>query len=175
MRAADLSPSVSSPSPSFLPSLIPSFAVSTASFSYFASSFHLKQWRTSPPSSFQDSASLASNQAAGIKTGFGLPGECLKAAEILKAFLADPASPKSALNAIPKAVLLNAKGLAIFSVVKAGFIFSGKGGTGVIVARLPDGSWSAPSLLMTGGVGWGLQAGADVTVRTCSSYTRLQS
>ena len=113
----------------------------------------------------QDSASLASTQAAGVKTGFSLPGECLKAAEILKAFLADPASPRSALNAIPKAVLLRAKGLAVFSVVKAGFVFSGKGGTGVVVARLPDGSWSAPSLIMTGGLGWGLQIGADITVR----------
>lgn len=34
----------------------------------------------------------------------------------LKAFLADPENPSSALNAIPKAVLLNAKGLAIFTV-----------------------------------------------------------
>ena len=33
-----------------------------------------------------------------------------------KAFLADPENPSSALNAIPKAVLLNAKGLAIFTV-----------------------------------------------------------
>ena len=54
-------------------------------------------------------------------------------------------------------------GLAIFSVVKAGFVFSGKAGSGIVIARLPDGSWSAPSCIATGGVGWGLQIGADIT------------
>ena len=28
---------------------------------------------------------------------------------------------------------------------------------------LPDGSWSAPSCIATGGVGWGLQIGVDIT------------
>ena len=54
-------------------------------------------------------------------------------------------------------------GLAIFSVIKAGFVFSGKAGSGLVIARLPDGSWSAPSCIATGGVGWGLQIGADIT------------
>ena len=54
-------------------------------------------------------------------------------------------------------------GLAIFSVLKAGFMFSGKAGSGLVIARLPDGSWSAPSCIATGGVGWGLQIGADIT------------
>ena len=48
------------------------------------------------------------------------------------------------------------------SVVKAGFIFSAKGGQGVVVARTPRG-WSGPSFIATGGGGWGLQAGAQVT------------
>ncbi|KAL7418100.1 hypothetical protein BDY24DRAFT_411206 [Mrakia frigida] len=111
----------------------------------------------------QDTSALAVGQASGVKQGFTLPAESAKAANILKAFLADPSDPQSALNAIPKAVLLNAKGLAVFTVVKAGFIFSGRGGTGLVVARLPDGSWSAPSLIATGGLGWGLQVGADIT------------
>ena len=54
-------------------------------------------------------------------------------------------------------------GLAMFSVLKAGFVFSGKAGSGLVIARLPDGSWSAPSCIATGGVGWGLQIGADIT------------
>lgn len=70
---------------------------------------------------------------------------------------ADPEHPDSALNSIPKAVLQQAKGLAVFSVVKAGFVWSGKAGSGVVTARLPDGSWSAPSCIATGGVGFGLQ------------------
>ncbi|KAF8650120.1 hypothetical protein AX16_005357 [Volvariella volvacea WC 439] len=94
---------------------------------------------------------------------FSLPGEAEKAAKILDSFLADPERPESALNSIPKAVLLQARGLAIFQVVKAGFVFSGKAGSGIVIARLPDGSWSAPSCIATGGLGWGLQIGADIT------------
>jgi SH3 domain-containing YSC84-like protein 1 len=65
-------------------------------------------------------------------------------------------------RAIPRDVLRHARGLAILSVFKAGFIFSGKGGRGVVAARTPHG-WSGPSFIATGGAGWGLQAGAQVT------------
>ena len=65
-------------------------------------------------------------------------------------------------QAIPRDVLRHARGLAIMSVVKAGFIFSAKGGQGVAVARTPYG-WSGPSFIATGGGGWGLQAGVEVT------------
>lgn len=65
-------------------------------------------------------------------------------------------------RAIPRDVLRHARGLAIISVFKAGFIFSGKGGEGVVVARTRHG-WSGPSFIATGGAGWGLQAGAQVT------------
>jgi SH3 domain-containing YSC84-like protein 1 len=63
---------------------------------------------------------------------------------------------------IPRDVLRHSKGLAIMTVVKAGFIFSGKGGQGVVVARTDHG-WSGPSFIATGGAGWGLQIGAQVT------------
>src|SRR5256885_9851062 len=63
---------------------------------------------------------------------------------------------------IPPRVLRHARGLAVMSVVKAGFIFSGKGGHGVVVARTKHG-WSGPSFIGTGGAGWGLQIGAQVT------------
>jgi len=59
-------------------------------------------------------------------------------------------------------VLRHSKGLAIMTVFKAGFIFSGKGGQGVVVARTGHG-WSGPSFIATGGAGWGLQIGAQVT------------
>jgi len=65
-------------------------------------------------------------------------------------------------RAIPRDVLRHARGLAIMSVFKAGFIFSGKGGQGVVVARTRHG-WSGPSFIATGGAGWGLQIGAQVT------------
>ena len=63
---------------------------------------------------------------------------------------------------VPKSVIRHARGLAIISVVKAGFIFSGKAGDGVVVARTGHG-WSGPSFIGTGGAGWGLQIGAEVT------------
>jgi lipid-binding SYLF domain-containing protein len=63
---------------------------------------------------------------------------------------------------IPRDVLRHSKGLAIMTVVKAGFIFSAKGGQGVVVARTGHG-WSGPSFIATGGAGWGLQIGAQVT------------
>jgi len=111
----------------------------------------------------QDSGSKVANSSKDFAQGFSLPGEADKAAKILESFLADPSHPESALNAIPKAVLQRARGLAVFQVLKAGFVFSGKAGSGIVIARLPDGSWSAPSCIATGGMGWGLQIGADIT------------
>jgi lipid-binding SYLF domain-containing protein len=64
---------------------------------------------------------------------------------------------------IPRAVLRQARGLAVLTVVKAGFIFSGKAGHGVVIARLDQNRWSGPSFIGTGGAGWGLQIGAEVT------------
>jgi lipid-binding SYLF domain-containing protein len=63
---------------------------------------------------------------------------------------------------IPKAVLKDARGLAILTVAKAGFIVSGRGGSGVVVARTGKG-WSPPSAIATGGAGFGLQIGAQVS------------
>ncbi|KAI0771202.1 DUF500-domain-containing protein [Trametes elegans] len=111
----------------------------------------------------KEGSNKLANESQHFVQGFSLPGEAEKAAKILASFLADPEHPESALNSIPKAVLQRARGLAIFSVVKAGFVFSGKAGSGLVIARLPDGSWSAPSCIATGGVGWGLQIGADIT------------
>jgi lipid-binding SYLF domain-containing protein len=63
---------------------------------------------------------------------------------------------------LPPRILRHARGLAIISVVKGAFIFSGKAGEGVVVARTGHG-WSGPSFIGTGGAGWGLQFGAEVT------------
>lgn len=65
-------------------------------------------------------------------------------------------------KSIPPAVLKGAKGLAIMTVTKAGFIVSARGGSGVVVARLGKG-WSGPSAIGTGGAGFGFQIGAEVT------------
>lgn len=109
----------------------------------------------------RDMASMANDGSKQLATGFKLEAECERAAKILQSFLADPDHPESALNSIPKAVLQNAQGLAIFTILKLGFVWSGKAGSGVVLARLADGTWSAPSCIATGGVGFGLQIGAD--------------
>jgi lipid-binding SYLF domain-containing protein len=67
-------------------------------------------------------------------------------------------------SVIPPDILARAQGLAIFTVIKAGFLFSGRAGSGIVVARLADGTgWSAPSCIATGGMGFGGQIGAEVT------------
>ncbi|CAO0795679.1 unnamed protein product [Mucor circinelloides] len=89
-----------------------------------------------------------------------LAGECKKATKILNSFV-DPGEGLDKI--IPSSILEKAQGLAIFTVLKAGFLFSGRAGSGLVVARLPDGSWSAPSAIVTGGMGAGGQIGAELT------------
>lgn len=90
-----------------------------------------------------------------------LPKECSKAANIFKSFVD---SGNNGLDGvIPRSVLHNAKGFAIFTIFKAGFLFSARAGTGVVIARLEDGTWSAPSAIGTAGLGVGGQAGAEMT------------
>jgi SH3 domain-containing YSC84-like protein 1 len=64
---------------------------------------------------------------------------------------------------VPLELLRIARGLAFITVIKAGFLFTAKIGTGLVVARLPDGSWSAPSAIGTAGMGFGAQVGGEVT------------
>ena len=64
---------------------------------------------------------------------------------------------------IPRKVLRSARGLAVMTVVKAGFIFTGKAGHGVVLARVDRDWWSGPSFIGTGGAGWGFQIGGQVT------------
>jgi lipid-binding SYLF domain-containing protein len=80
-----------------------------------------------------------------------------QAAAIIERFQAIPE------NSIPPAVIKSARGLAILTVTKAGFIGSGRGGSGVVIERLPGGGWSGPSAIGTGGLGVGFQAGVEIT------------
>lgn len=49
------------------------------------------------------------------------------------------------------------------TVLKAGFLGSGRFGSGIVVSRLADGSWSAPSAIATLGGGVGGQIGFELT------------
>lgn len=66
-------------------------------------------------------------------------------------------------KSIPEAILRQAKGLAILTVVKVGAMVTYNIGTGLVVARREDGSWSPPSAISSFGVGWGAQAGGELT------------
>ncbi|KAJ1554418.1 hypothetical protein HK096_003639 [Nowakowskiella sp. JEL0078] len=91
-----------------------------------------------------------------------LTAECKKAAKIINSFV-NPENKNSLDSVIPPWVITNAKGVAILTVIKAGFLFSGRAGSGLVVARLDDGSWSAPSAIFTSGMGVGGQIGAELT------------
>ncbi len=60
-------------------------------------------------------------------------------------------------KSIPVAVLKQARGLAILTVAKVGVMMTYNVGTGLVVARREDGSWSPPSAISSFGVGWGAQ------------------
>jgi lipid-binding SYLF domain-containing protein len=66
-------------------------------------------------------------------------------------------------RSIPPRVLRNAQGIAVIRVLKGAFFFSGRIGEGVVIARLPEGGWSGPSAIATGGGGFGFQFGGQVT------------
>jgi len=91
-----------------------------------------------------------------------MASECKKCGKILTAFI-DPRQPLGPDKVIPPSILANAKGLAILTVFKAGFLGSGRFGSGLVVARLPSGGWSAPSAIMTAGGGFGGQIGFEIT------------
>ncbi|TVY81336.1 SH3 domain-containing-like protein [Lachnellula suecica] len=106
-----------------------------------------------------------------------LGAESDKAARILKSFCKDgfyteqPASrpgspgPKNkpkVLVKIPQKVIQNCVGLAIFSTMRTGLWVSGAGGSGVLVAKKDDGSWSPPSGILVHTLGVGFMAGIDI-------------
>jgi lipid-binding SYLF domain-containing protein len=77
---------------------------------------------------------------------------------------------------IPPAVLADAQGVAIIPhVIKAGFLFGGRGGHGVVLMRDRNGVWGEPAFVDLGGASFGFQAGvesADV-VLVFKSYKSL--
>ncbi|XP_010932348.1 uncharacterized protein [Elaeis guineensis] len=95
-----------------------------------------------------------------LPVGLSMEHEIYKAANTLRSY-----SQVARLNpekSIPLAVLKGAKGLAILTVAKAGALLTYKLGTGLVVARRSDGSWSAPSAILSVGLGWGAQIGGEL-------------
>ncbi|KAK8870081.1 hypothetical protein IAR55_000651 [Kwoniella newhampshirensis] len=106
------------------------------------------------------------------------PKEMDKAARILRAFTVDgivteakveeendPQKKRKVkvIRKIPPSVIAKAKGLAIFTSMRTGFApFGGAGGAGLVVAKLPDGSWSAPTSMSPNNLTAGFLIGVDV-------------
>ncbi|KAM9327499.1 SH3 domain-containing YSC84-like protein 1 isoform 2-T2 [Pholidichthys leucotaenia] len=91
-----------------------------------------------------------------------LMSEAKKATKILKEFteISRGAGPD---KLIPAHVIAKAEGLAIISVVKAGFMVTARAGSGIVIARLHDRRWSAPSAIGIAGLGGGFELGVEVS------------
>jgi lipid-binding SYLF domain-containing protein len=111
--------------------------------------------------------------------------ECEKAARILQSFCLYDVPPvqnasgnqlepdeHSPFIDIPPSVIADAVGLAIFTVGRIGFHLSGSTGSGVLVARLPDGRWSPPSGIRIHSIGAGITYGIDVYDCVCVLNTQ---
>ncbi|GAA6002320.1 hypothetical protein JCM10207_001062 [Rhodosporidiobolus poonsookiae] len=105
------------------------------------------------------------------------PQELAKCTRILQAFtiegvgfkvtMKNPRTGKKVTKVvkrkIPAKILRKAKGIIIYSAMRNGFPpFGGAGGTGVLLARLEDGSWSPPSFISPNNMTVGLLAGIDM-------------
>ncbi|KAG0649484.1 SH3 domain-containing YSC84 1 [Hyphodiscus hymeniophilus] len=100
----------------------------------------------------------------GFFKASGLGKECDKAAQILKSFIDK--------GKIPKQAIANAYGVAIFTGFRAGMYLAGGGGSGVVIARLSDGSWSPPSAFSVRSGSFGLVYGVDVYDCVCVLNTQ---
>ncbi|XP_043118411.1 SH3 domain-containing YSC84-like protein 1 [Puntigrus tetrazona] len=91
-----------------------------------------------------------------------LKSEAKKAAKILREFteISNRMGPD---KLIPAHVIAKAQGLAILSVFKAGFMITARGGSGIVIARLADGRWSAPSAIGIAGLGGGFEIGLEAS------------
>lgn len=114
--------------------------------------------------------------------------ECDKAARILKSFCKDgfhtsatshpppspghatspgPSKESKSLVKIPTEAIKTAKGLAIFTTFRTGLHISGASGSGIVVARLADGSWSPPAGFIVHTLGAGFMVGLDIYDCVC--------
>ncbi|KIZ06123.1 SH3 domain-containing protein [Monoraphidium neglectum] len=88
-----------------------------------------------------------------------LEDDAYKATNILRTFMA--ASRLEPERQLPASVLRGARGLALMSVLRVGAGWSATVGTGLVVSRQLDGSWSPPCAAACYGVGWGAQIGGE--------------
>ncbi|KAL5732193.1 hypothetical protein ACHQM5_004840 [Ranunculus cassubicifolius] len=98
---------------------------------------------------------------ANFPWGQSMEYEIYKAANTVRGY--SKVGSLKAERSIPEKILSQAKGLAILTVAKVGAVVTYKIGTGIVIARKEDGSWSAPSAISSFGLGWGAQVGGELT------------
>ena len=126
-----------------------------------------------------------------------LDKESDKAARILRSFCKDgfyveqeaheasgdkPKGKAKVIKKIPTDVIKKAKGLAIFTTMRTGLWVSGAGGSGVLVARKEDGTWSGPSGILLHTAGLGFLVGVDIydcvvvinTEKALEAFTKIR-
>lgn len=89
-----------------------------------------------------------------------------------------PKGKQRVIKKIPSKVVKNAKGLAIFTTMRTGLWISGSGGSGVLLARIPEtGEWSPPSGIMLHTASIGFLAGVDIydCVVVINTYEALEA
>lgn len=125
---------------------------------------------TSPIPPFLDKANISS-----LEDGFYTEGDQPPPYD-------GPKTKAKVLVKIPSSVIQNCVGLAIFSTMRAGLWVSGSGGSGVLIAKNPDGTWSPPSGILVHTLGVGFNAGIDIydcvvvinNLKALEAFTRLR-
>ena len=93
-----------------------------------------------------------------------------------------PKGKPKVLVKIPQSVIKNAVGIAVFTTMRTGMWVSGAGGSGVLIGRKPDGTWSPPSGILIHTLGVGFLAGIDIydcvlvinTYEALSKFSKLR-
>ena len=131
-----------------------------------------------------------------------LDKESDKAARILRSFCKDgfyvedennlsngvvnaekPMGKQRVIKKIPTEVIKRAKGLAIFTTMRTGLWVSGAGGSGILVGRKEDGTWSPPSGILLHTAGLGFMVGVDIydcvvvinTEKALEAFTKIRA
>ncbi|KAF4126765.1 protein of unknown function DUF500 [Geosmithia morbida] len=88
-----------------------------------------------------------------------------------------PKTPVKISKKIPKRIIQNAAGIAVFTCMRSGLWMTGSGGSGILIARKSDGTWSPPSGIMLHTPTLSFIMGVDVydCVLVISSLSALES
>lgn len=103
----------------------------------------------------------ANEKSINSPLSFSLEAEIKKAVNTVESFCKQSSTNPD--RAIPSQLLQDCEGIAFLTVVRAGFLFTGKFGTGLVIAKKPNGQWSPPSAIASVGMGWGAQIGGELT------------